>query len=198
MNTKKKIAMIVAYDQQGGIGKESSIPWRIEDDLPRFKRLTEGCPCIMGNATFASLKGPLANRQNIVLTRSPLHAISTYQHMDLTNVTFVSSIEMALERANALAGERAWVIGGGDVYRQFLDHFDELYATVIHANHQCDVFFPRAFSGTLEDLHIMQEPPMDLIERFKDVQFSGVYHSESTGEITHRYLCIERRKGGDV
>jgi dihydrofolate reductase len=123
------LALIAAVARNRGIGKEGKLPWHISEDLRRFKKLTMGCPILMGHATWDSLGKPLPGRRNVVLSSKPLPGVETY-----------GSVEQALD---ALKGEeRVFVIGGGRVYSRLLERADELYLTIVDREVDADTFFP--------------------------------------------------------
>lgn len=128
------ISIIVAVSDDLGIGKDNKLLWHISDDLKRFKRLTTGNTIIMGKKTWESLpKRPLPGRKNIVLTDDPKDCF------DCSVTAF--SIDDAISKC--LPGEDIFVIGGGSVYRQFMEIADRLYITHIHRKSPADVFFPK-------------------------------------------------------
>lgn len=125
------LAAIVAHDPQLVIGKDGDLPWHYPEDLKHFKRVTMGHPLIMGRVVFEELgEKPLPGRENIVLSRSRI-----YEHVP----TF-SSFDEALEHAKD--EEIVFLIGGGEIYRQFLDRMDKLFVTEIHQSFEGDTFFP--------------------------------------------------------
>lgn len=129
-----KITLIAAVDRQLGIGVKGKLPWHIPADLKRFKKLTDGKTVIMGRKTFESLKGPLPGRRNIVMTADK----SKVSHPD---VTVVTSVMGALEAAR---GTDVYVIGGGEIYKLFIDFADEIELTHVDTLvEDADAFFPR-------------------------------------------------------
>jgi dihydrofolate reductase len=114
------------------IGKDGGLPWRLPDDLKRFKRLTIDHTVIMGRKTFDEVRQPLANRRNVVITRNP----GFRPH----GVTVVPSLEEAL--ALGATEREVFVIGGGEIFRQALPIADRLYLTVVHAAVEGDTCFP--------------------------------------------------------
>lgn len=125
------LAAIVAHDPNLVIGKDGDLPWHYSEDLKYFKRTTMGHPLIMGRVVFEELaEKPLPGRENIVLSRS-----KNYDHVP----TF-SSFEDVLEYVED--EELVFLIGGGEVYRQFLDRCDKLYVTEIHKEYEGDTYFP--------------------------------------------------------
>lgn len=125
------LSIIVAYDAQRGIGINNTLPWRLPEDLARFKSMTTGHAIIMGRKTFESIGRPLPNRRNIVLTRN--------SQWKKEGVEVVSSLPAALELVD---GQQAFVIGGADIYAQALPLCSQLLVTEIHHTFQCDAFFP--------------------------------------------------------
>lgn len=117
-----ELVMLAALDRQRAIGRGNALPWRLPDDLKRFKSLTLGKPILMGRKTAESLGRALPGRLNLVLSRQPKVPFSGMQR--------VPSLEAALQAAGD--AERLCVIGGGEVYalclplaaRMFLTHVD--------------------------------------------------------------------------
>lgn len=126
------IALIAAVTRQGGIGKDNALLVHLPDDLPRFKRLTLGCPIIMGRKTFDSIGRPLPGRRNLVITRNP--------QWQAGGVETASSLARALEMA--ADAPKVFVIGGAQIYAQALPLADELHLTEIEADFAADAFFP--------------------------------------------------------
>ncbi|MBR7798976.1 dihydrofolate reductase [Undibacterium fentianense] len=126
-----KITLIVATDQQNGIGINNQLPWHLPEDLAHFKRTTSGHPIIMGRKTFESIGRPLPNRRNIVISRNP-----DWRHDGVDNFT---SIQEAVE---ALGVDEAFVIGGAQIYQEAITFAQGIIATEIQAKFDCDAFFP--------------------------------------------------------
>jgi dihydrofolate reductase len=126
------LCLIAAVARNRAIGKNNQLLVHLPGDLPRFKKLTLGCPVIMGRKTWDSIGRPLPQRRNIVITRNPSWR--------------ADGAEAAVSLAEALAsvaGEpRAFVIGGAQIYAQALPLADELALTEIDADFEGDVFFP--------------------------------------------------------
>ncbi|OYO29052.1 dihydrofolate reductase [Janthinobacterium sp. PC23-8] len=125
------LTIIVATDQQGGIGVNNTLPWKLPEDLAHFKRATTGHPIIMGRKTFDSIGRPLPNRRNIVITRN-----TDWCH---EGVEAVGSVAAAIA---LLDGAQGFVIGGAEIYRQALALTDRLIITEIGGTYDCDAFFP--------------------------------------------------------
>lgn len=114
--------IIVAIADDGGIGVAGDLPWHISEDLKYFKRVTSGCPVIMGRRTWESLPfKPLKGRVNIVMTRSA---------EPIDGAVCVSNFEQALDAAGD--AERCFVMGGASVYAQTIDSMDRLMVTHVH------------------------------------------------------------------
>ena len=130
-----KISVIVAITKDNNaIGKSTGeLLFRISDDLKRFKTLTMGHPIIMGRKTYESIGQALLGRTNIVVSRNP--------DFNPEGCVIVDSVEKAIERAGEEDTE-AFVIGGGEIYRQALPYADKLYLTIVESDAEGDVFFP--------------------------------------------------------
>ncbi|MCA9973391.1 MAG: dihydrofolate reductase [Anaerolineales bacterium] len=129
------ISLVVALDRNGVIGVNGRLPWRLPDDMARFRALTLGKPVVMGRKTYESIPArfrPLPGRHNIVVTRNPAYAAP--------GATVVSSPEAAL----AAAGDAPEVMigGGAALYAAFLPRADRLYLTRVDAAYAGDTFFP--------------------------------------------------------
>ncbi len=129
-----KLALVVAVAENGVIGKDNALPWRLPKDLKYFKETTMGHPIIMGRLTYDSIGRPLPGRKNIVITRQPDWAAEG---------TFTAhSIDAALEKANDSVNSWAMLIGGANLYQQALPLCQRLYLTEVHAAVEGDAYFP--------------------------------------------------------
>ena len=128
-----QIALIVALANNNAIGKDGNLLLHLSEDLKWFKRNTLAHSVIMGRKTFESLpNGALPNRKNIVLTRN--------ENFEATNCIIVNNIE---EIEQYIGNEQiCFVIGGAEIYQQFLSKADILYITRIYADFVADTFFP--------------------------------------------------------
>lgn len=126
------LSLIVARSENGVIGRDNQLPWRLPDDLRRFKSLTWGKPILMGRRTFESLGRPLPGRTNLVMTRA--------EDFRPEGATVVHSLEEAL-RAVPDAPELI-VIGGAEIYRLALPCADRIYLTEVHAAIEGDTHLP--------------------------------------------------------
>ena len=127
-----KISIIVAAARNNVIGRDGELPWRLPEDLKRFKQLTSGKPVIMGRLTYESIGKPLPDRKNIVL--------STRNGLKIDGCDVVDTPDAAIRLAGG--AEEVMVIGGGGVYSQMLPMADRIYMTRINATVDGDTFFP--------------------------------------------------------
>jgi dihydrofolate reductase len=129
------ISLIVAMDEERGIGRQNALPWKLSDDLKRFKALTMGHTLILGRKTYHAIGRPLPGRMIIILTRNPDYAID--------GCRIARTLHQALELAAADGENEVFIGGGGEVFAQALPHTDRIYLTQVHASLECDVFFPQ-------------------------------------------------------
>ena len=125
------VSLIAAVAQNFVIGKGGKLPWRLPDDLARFKGLTMGHPVVMGRKTFDSLGRPLVGRRNIVLTKDAA--------LSLPGCEVVRSFDDVMTLA---AHEEIFVIGGASVYALFLPVAHRMYLTHVEGIFTGDSFFP--------------------------------------------------------
>lgn len=132
-----RVSLIVAMAQNGVIGRGNGLPWKLPEDLRRFKASTMGKPLLMGRKTYESIGRPLPGRLNIVLTRAA--------DWSAPGVSVVHTVEEALSAAGD-AGE-LMVIGGAEIYRLVMPFARRIYLTHVHAEVPGDTYFP-AFDPT--------------------------------------------------
>ena len=129
--------IIVAVAENGVIGRDGDLPWRISEDLKRFKVITMGHPIVMGRKTYESLpNGPLPGRQNVVISRQ-----TNYQHDSLDDACLVCP---SLTAARKLCGDYSelMIIGGAGLYAEALPLATRIFLTEVHAAVSGDVYFP--------------------------------------------------------
>lgn len=125
------IALIVAYDRDKVIGKDGKIPWRLEGEQKRFRRLTLGNVVIMGRKTYEEIGRPLPERETVVISKTA--------KFDAENCRTAVSLEEALK----MAGDRdVFISGGAALYAEALPLCEKLFITEIDASFDGDVFFP--------------------------------------------------------
>jgi len=132
------VSIVVAASTNNVIGRDGGLPWHLPDALRHFKRITTGKPIIMGRKTFESIGRPLPDRHNIVMTRDPDYAAE--------GCDVVSSVAEAMDLAGD--ADEVMVIGGGQVYRDFLPRADRIYMTRVQAEVQGETRFPKIEGNT--------------------------------------------------
>lgn len=135
MSTTPELVLLAALDRNYAIGRDNDLPWRLPDDLARFKALTMGRPLLMGRRTAESLGRALPGRRNLVLTRS---GRVPYEGMEA-----VVAVGEALRIAQADGARELWVIGGGEVYALCLPRAGRMHLTHVDMQVEgADTFFP--------------------------------------------------------
>ncbi|WP_349811066.1 dihydrofolate reductase [Xanthomonas dyei] len=130
-----KLILVVAFDRNNAIGRDNDLPWKLPDDLKRFKALTMGKPILMGRKTARSLGRALPGRLNLVLTRSG--------QVPFEGMHAVASVDQAIARAEREGAQELCVIGGGEVYRLTMARADMLAVTEVDtAVDGADTHFP--------------------------------------------------------
>jgi dihydrofolate reductase len=128
------ISLVVAATENNVIGKDNRLLWRLPNDMKFFKNTTWAMPVIMGRKTFESMGKPLAGRTNIVITRQ--------KDWTAEGAIAVQSLEDALQAAADTDAKEAFVIGGGEIYRQSLPKAQRVYLTRVHTTLDGDTYFP--------------------------------------------------------
>lgn len=134
-----EIILVAAVGENGELGRNNELLWHLPGDLPRFKELTMGSPIIMGRKTFDSIGRALPGRKNIVLTAN--------KNWQADKVHVADSLVQALELAELENTGKAFVIGGGQIYKLFLAYATQLEMTEVFDAPVADTFFPN-FAGT--------------------------------------------------
>lgn len=130
------INMIVAMSKNGVIGNNNDLPWGLKGDLKYFKEVTTGNTIVMGRKTYESIGKPLPNRKNIVLTRNDIN---------IEGVEIFNSVIEVLRYSYEYPNESVFVIGGAEIYDQFLPYADKIYITEIEEEIDGDTYFPNKF-----------------------------------------------------
>ena len=147
------VNLIVAFCKNNGIGNENSIPWKISSDLKKFKKYTspkqnmQSSAIIMGKNTYNSIKKPLVNRDNLILS-STLNIDETFDNKNI--VKSFSKVERIEDFVKLKNYDEVWIIGGSKIYDLFLNSYrnsgllkpTNLYITYIDEDFECDTFFP--------------------------------------------------------
>jgi dihydrofolate reductase len=165
------LIIVVAVAENGVIGRDNQLLWRLKTDLRRFRDLTWGKPMIMGRKTFQSIGKPLPGRETIVLTRDPgFAAAGVHVAHDWDQAVSIGST-----LAEAMGAEAIAVVGGAEIYGLALPHVEKIYLTQVHTAPEGDAIFP----------------PLDR-SRFREVKRSE--HSKgSDDEHSFTFIDLERR-----
>ncbi len=161
------LSIIVAIAENGVIGREGDLPWRLAADLRRFKRLTMGSALVMGRKTWDSIGRPLPGRTSVVITRQ-----ADFQP-GWDEVIVAASWQEAL--AGVPAGLDSYVIGGSSIYALALPDAQRLFLTRVHAAVEGDTYFPE-FSLKQWEMVETTHHPADAQNDF-DTTFE-VYHRQ--------------------
>jgi dihydrofolate reductase len=142
---------IVAVDRNGAIGKGGKLPWHSSADMKFFKETTTGNACVMGHKTWLTLKKPLPNRLNIVLSRQA-------QLEPQDSVVVLRNVESVLSKAKDLKCD-LFVIGGAKVYESFLPYIEKWIVTEVPLRVEgADVFVPENY---LEEFKLSESRKLD-------------------------------------
>jgi len=149
-----EIVLVVAVAENGVIGSKGAIPWRLKSDMKRFKALTLNKPVVMGRKTFVSIGRPLPGRTSIVVTRDPA--------LRASGAVVANSFEAARAVAQGDALRRfateIAVIGGGEIYSQWMDIADRLEITEVHASPAGDAHFAAIDPASWKEVSRVKNP----------------------------------------
>ena len=162
------LILLAALARNGTIGRDNGLPWRLPDDLRRFRALTLGKTVIMGRKTYESLPGSLPGRHSVVVSRDKGFGGAPQE------IEVARSLEEALARARST---EVFIIGGASLFQQTLGRADRLYLTQIDADIEGDASFP-AYEPT--DWQIVAE------ER---------HPADDRHLYSFRFVTLERRRG---
>ncbi len=144
-----KITLLAAMAENRVIGLGGALPWKLPEDLRRFKRRTDGHVIIMGRRTYESLNGPLPNRRTIVITHR--------RDYEAPGAALAHSLDEALDTARAWGEQEVFIVGGAAIYAAALPLADRLEITLVHAEVTGDTYFPEfdcaAWTLTQDDHH---------------------------------------------
>lgn len=133
------IVIVAAIAENGVIGRDNKLPWRLKSDMQFFRGVTMGKPVVMGRKTFASIGKPLAGRTNIIISRDP--------DFQAPGIVVAATLAHALDAARGDALRRGAdsiaVIGGTDIFTQTMPFADRLVLTLVHAAPRGDSVFPK-------------------------------------------------------
>jgi dihydrofolate reductase len=146
-------SMIVAMDENSGIGANNELLWHLPDDFKWFKKNTLGNPVIMGRKTMDSLPKVLPNRRNIVLGRDASKILNDFEH--------AATPQEALEMVREEKDKEVFIIGGSSIYELYLPQANRLYLTRVHTKiENVDAYFP-AIKREEWDVVFREHHPMD-------------------------------------
>lgn len=132
------IVFMVAVAQNNVIGRDNAMPWHLKSDLQRFKKMTLNKPVVMGRRTFASIGRPLPGRTNIVVTRDPGFRAAGAVIAPSLDAAYDVALGDALRRCAA----EIVVIGGADIFAQWMARASRIEVTQVHAAPEGDTHFP--------------------------------------------------------
>lgn len=139
MSREPRLTLVAAVAENGVIGNNGQLPWKIPGDLKRFKELTIGKPVVMGRLTYESMGGPLAGRANIVLTRD-----RSYRAAGATVVhDLEAALSLAAKEALKANTDEVAIIGGNVVFTETLPRAHRLEITEVHGSPEGDAYFPK-------------------------------------------------------
>lgn len=144
------ISLIVAMDEEGGIGLKNRLPWHISSDLKRFKTLTMGHHILMGRKTFESINRSLPGRSMIVVSRKKGYRIEGGQ--------VARSVQEGCDLAERREESELFIIGGGQIFAQTIGLADRIYMTRLHTTAGCDVFFPEYDEKAWQETDVSYHP----------------------------------------
>ena len=149
-----EIVLVAAVAENGVIGARGGMPWRLKSDLARLKALTIGKPVVMGRKTFVSIGRPLPGRTNIVVTRdAAFRADGVVVTRSFTDAKAVAMGDALRRFATEIA-----VIGGAEIYAQWMDSADRLEITEVHARPDGDTYFPAIDETAWEEVARVRNP----------------------------------------
>lgn len=150
------INLIAAVGKNLEIGLNNKLIFHIPNDLKYFKKITLNKTVVMGRKTYESIGGPLPNRNNVVLTRDKFNA---------NNVETVHNIK------DVLSKKEVFVIGGEEIYREFIPYADNIYLTEVDEARKADTYFPK-FDKSLYNKEIIKT------EKYNDLKYSFVIYKK--------------------
>ena len=149
-----EVVLIVAVADNGVIGSHGTIPWRLKSDMQRFKALTTGKPVVMGRKTFASIGRPLPGRTNIVVTRDAGFRAAGA----VVTTSFADARAVAIGDALRRSADEIAVIGGAEIYAQWMACADRLEITEVHARPEGDTYFAAIDAAGWEEVARLRNP----------------------------------------
>lgn len=152
----RTLTAIAAFARNRVIGRDNDIPWRLPEDLARFKKVTMGGVLVMGRRSHESIGRPLPGRVTVVLTRDPAY--------ESQGVEVVHSVDETLGFLERHPERRWWIAGGGEVYRLFWPHLTHLDVTELHDAYAGDVLFPEIDPAQWRETARTRREDFDFVE----------------------------------
>jgi dihydrofolate reductase len=149
-----EVVLIVAVADNGVIGSRGTIPWRLKTDQQRLKMMTMAKPVVMGRRTFISLRRPLPGRTNIVVTRDANYRAAGA----VVTTSFADARAVATGDALRRSGGEIAVIGGAEIYAQWMACADRLEITEVHARPEGDTYFAAIEAADWEEVARVRNP----------------------------------------
>jgi len=149
-----EIVLIVAVAENGVIGRDNAIPWRLKSDQERFKAITLNKPVVMGRKTFQSLRRPLTGRTNIVVTRDPNYRAAGA----VVTTSFESARAVAHGDALRRFATEIAVIGGAEIYAQWMASASRLEITEVHTRPEGDTHLAAIDPAAWEEVARVRNP----------------------------------------
>jgi dihydrofolate reductase len=153
-HARPEIVLLVAVADNGVIGSAGTIPWRQKTDQQRLKAMTLGRPVVMGRKTFISLRRPLPGRTNIVVTRD----VNFRAAGAVVTTSFADARAVATGDALRRSAAEIAVIGGAEIYAQWMDCADRLEITEVHARPEGDTYFAAVDAAAWEEVARLRNP----------------------------------------
>lgn len=142
------ISQIVAVAQNGVIGKDNDLIWKLPNDLKNFKKITSGHCLITGRKNYDSIGRPLPNRTNIIITRN--------KSFKAEGCIVVFSLDEALEVARSHKETEVFIMGGGQIYKESIDYCDKVYFTDVKSTFDGDTFYDRSMLNDFDEVERVQ------------------------------------------
>jgi dihydrofolate reductase len=149
-----EIVLLVAVAENGVIGNDNKIPWRLKTDQQRLKALTINKPVVMGRKTFESLRKPLVSRTNIVVTRDPNYRARGA----VVTTSFENARAVALGDALRRFATEIAIIGGAEIYAQWMGLADRLEITEVHTRPDGDTRFDTIDADDWDEVARVRNP----------------------------------------
>ena len=134
------ISLVLATGENGELGLDNKLIFDCPTDMKRFIKLTTNKTVIMGRSTYQSLKKPLKNRHNIIVTRDENFKVDEELHNEYS-IAIRNDLHSLIEEYKDSEDE-VMVIGGSEIYRQAFTHANKIYLTLFHHTRECDCVFP--------------------------------------------------------